>query len=126
MLVAVVTVWLRANWGIVKGIRTEHTRSRVSKTLEFTKTVRYSAEQEYAQIHFVTRNKVIPTEEARTSMFQLMLGNMFAACKADGIPVPLIAPANLSDKAKKLLGDIGPNIHIVSPEELEAQIRKYL
>jgi hypothetical protein len=71
-------------------------------------------------------HKVIPTEQARTSMFELMLANMLAACKTYGIPVLLIAPANLRDRAKKILGDVGPNVHVVSPEELEAQIRKYL
>jgi hypothetical protein len=71
-------------------------------------------------------HKIIPTEEARTSMFDLMLDNMLAACKAYGIPVLLIAPANLRDKAKKLLGETRPNAHVVAPEELEAQIRKYL
>lgn len=71
-------------------------------------------------------HKVIPTEHARTAMFEVMLGNMFSACKAYGIPVLLIAPANLLDKAKKLLGDIGPKMHVVAPEELEAKIRQYL
>lgn len=71
-------------------------------------------------------HKVIPTEEARTSMFELMLDNMLAACKAYSIPVLLIAPGTLRDKAKKLLGDTGPNVHIVSPEALEGEIRKYL
>lgn len=70
-------------------------------------------------------HKVIPTEEQRTSLFELMLDNMLAACKLHGIPVLLVAPAGLRDKAKKLLGE-RPNVHIVSPEELEAQIRKYL
>jgi hypothetical protein len=40
--------------------------------------------------------------------------------------VLLIAPSTLRDKAKKLLGDTGPNVHIVSPEALEGEIRKYL
>jgi hypothetical protein len=71
-------------------------------------------------------HKVIPTEQARTSMFELMLANMLAACKTYGIPVLLIAPASLRDKAKRILGDVGPNVHVVSPEELESQIRKYL
>ena len=71
-------------------------------------------------------HKIIPTEEARTSMFELMLDNMLAACKVHSIPVLLIAPANLHDKAKKLLGETRPNVHLVAPEELETQIRKYL
>lgn len=71
-------------------------------------------------------HKVIPTEQVRTSMFELMLDNMLAACKLHGIPVLLIAPAQLQEKAKKLLGETRPNVHVVSPEELETQIRKYL
>lgn len=71
-------------------------------------------------------HKVIPTEQARTAMFEVMLDNMFAACKAYGIPITLVAPGDLVDKAKKLLGDTVPNVHVVAPEELEAQIRKYL
>jgi len=71
-------------------------------------------------------HKVIPTEQARTSMFELMLDNLLATCKVHGIPLLLITPAKLRDKAKKLLGDTRPNVHIVAPEELEAQIRTYL
>jgi len=71
-------------------------------------------------------HKVIPAEQARTSLFPLMLDYLLSACKIHGIPVLLIVPATLHDKAKKILGDTGPNIHIVSPEELETQIRKYL
>ncbi|MGD0422786.1 MAG: hypothetical protein ABSA92_04945 [Candidatus Bathyarchaeia archaeon] len=71
-------------------------------------------------------HKVIPAEQTRTAMFQLMLDNMLTACKTYDIPVLLIAPANLHEKAKKILGDAGPNTHIVAPEELEAQIKKYL
>ena len=71
-------------------------------------------------------HKVIPTEEARTSLFQLMLDNMLAACKIHNIPVLLIVPTILREKAKKLLGDTGPSIHIVTPEEVEAQVRKHL
>ena len=70
-------------------------------------------------------HKLIPTEEARTSMFHLMLGNMLAACKAYRIPILLIVPVTLHDKAKKLLGDTS-DVHFVTPDELEAQIRKYL
>jgi hypothetical protein len=71
-------------------------------------------------------HKVIPAEEARTSLFQIMLDNMLAACNVHSIPVLLIAPASLQEKAKKLLGDTGPNVHVVAPEEVEVQIRKYL
>jgi hypothetical protein len=71
-------------------------------------------------------HKVIPAEEARTSLFKLMLDNMLGACKVHDIPVLLITPASQREKAKKLLGDTGPNVHVVAPEELETQIRKYL
>jgi len=57
-----------------------------------------------------------------------MLDNLFGACKVHNIPVLLIVPANLHENARKILGDIGPNVRIVppAPEELEAQIRKHL
>lgn len=71
-------------------------------------------------------HKVIPTEQVRTSSLPLMVENMLSACKAHEIPVLLIVPATLRDKAKKILGDTKANIQIVTPEELEAQIRKYL
>ena len=71
-------------------------------------------------------HKVIPAESVRTSSLSLMIDNMLSACKVNDIPVLLIVPATLQDKAKKVLGDIGPNVHIVALEELEAQIRKYL
>jgi hypothetical protein len=65
-------------------------------------------------------HKFMPTEQA------LILDNMLSACKAYDIPVLVVVRSTLSEKAKKVLGDTGPNVHIVSPEELEAQIRKYL
>lgn len=71
-------------------------------------------------------HKIIPAEQERTAMFELMLNNMLVACKTHNIPVLLIAPSQLRQKARKLLGDVGSNVHIVSPEELEIQIRKYL
>lgn len=71
-------------------------------------------------------HKVIPNEQARTSMFELMLDNMLVACKAYNIPLLLIAPIELQEKAKKLVGENRPNVHLVAPGELEAQIRKYL
>jgi hypothetical protein len=71
-------------------------------------------------------HKVIPAESVRTSSLSLMIDNMLSACKINDIPVLLIVPATLQDKAKKILGDIGPNVHIVALEELEAQIRKYI
>jgi hypothetical protein len=71
-------------------------------------------------------HKVIPAESLRTSSLSLMVDSMLSACKAHGIPVLLIVSASLRDKAKEILGDIGPNVHIVAPGELEAEIRKYL
>ena len=71
-------------------------------------------------------HKVIPAEPLRTSSFHFMLDKMLSACKAHNIPVLLIAPATLHDKAKNILGDAGPNVHVVAPEEIEAQVRKYL
>ena len=71
-------------------------------------------------------HKVIPAEQDRTSMFELMLDHLLSACKAHNIPVLLIAPSNLHEKAKRILGDVGPNVHIVAPEELESRIRKHL
>jgi hypothetical protein len=71
-------------------------------------------------------HKVIPAEPLRTSSLSLMVDSLLSACKVHDIPVLLIVPAPLRGKAKKILGDVGPNIHIVPPEELEAEIRKYL
>ena len=71
-------------------------------------------------------HKVIPAESVRTSSLSLMIDNMLSACKVNDIPVLLIVPATLQDKAKKILGDIGQNVHIVALEDLEVQIRKYL
>jgi hypothetical protein len=71
-------------------------------------------------------HKVMPAEPLQTSSFPLMLDNLLSACKVHNIPVLLIVPANLRDKAKKILGETGSYIHIVASEELEAQIRNYL
>jgi hypothetical protein len=71
-------------------------------------------------------HKVIPAESLRTASLALMLDSMLSACKAHDIPVLLIVPASVHDKAKKIVGEIGANIHMVAPEELEAQVRKYL
>ena len=59
-------------------------------------------------------------------MFPLMLDHLLSACKVYEIPILLTVPANLQEKAKKILGDVGSFVHLVAPEELEAQIRKYL
>jgi len=71
-------------------------------------------------------HKIMPAEEERTSLLPIMLENLLGACKVHNIPVLLTVPTNLHDKVKKLLGDVGPNIHIVAPEKLEATVRKYL
>ena len=71
-------------------------------------------------------HKVIPAEPLRTASLALMLDSLLSASKAHNIPVLLIVPTNLHDKAKKILGDIGSNIQIVAPEQLETQVRKYL
>jgi hypothetical protein len=71
-------------------------------------------------------HKIIPAEDSRTALLPIMVDNMLSACKEHGIPVLLILPTNLRDKAKKILGDVKANIQLVAPEELESQIRKYL
>jgi hypothetical protein len=71
-------------------------------------------------------HKVIPAEPLQTSSLQLMIEHLLSSCKAYNIPVLLIVPADLQDKAKKILGDLAPSVHLVAPEELETQVRKYL
>jgi len=71
-------------------------------------------------------HKIIPAEQGRTPMFELLLHNMLVACKTHNIPVLLIAPRKVHEKARNLLGNVGLNVHIVSPEEVETQVRKYL
>jgi hypothetical protein len=71
-------------------------------------------------------HKVIPAESLRTASLSLMLDSLLSASKEYNIPVLLIVPSSLHDKAKKILGDVGTNIHVVAPEDLEAQVRKYL
>ncbi len=66
-------------------------------------------------------HKVIPAEQERMSPSDLLF-----ACKTHDIAVVLIAPAASRDKAKRLVGDVGTNIHVVAPEEVEAEIRKHL
>ena len=70
-------------------------------------------------------HKVIPAEQERTAMFSLMLDNMLSAAKVNGIPFLIIVPPTHVAKAKTILGDRA-NIHIVTPDDLEPQIRKYL
>jgi hypothetical protein len=71
-------------------------------------------------------HKVIPAGQGHSAMFDLLLDNMLVACKTHNIPVLLIAPRKVHGKARKLLGNVGPNVHIIAPEKLEAQIRKYV
>jgi len=71
-------------------------------------------------------HKVIPAGYGTAAMFNLLLDNMLVACKTHSIPVLLIVPRKAHKKARKLLGNVGSNVHIVGPERLEAQIRKYL
>ena len=71
-------------------------------------------------------HKVIPAGQGRSPMFELLLDNLLLACKTHNIPVLLIAPSKVHEKARKLLGKMGSNVRLVSPEELEPQIRKYL
>jgi hypothetical protein len=71
-------------------------------------------------------HKVIPAEPLRTSSLQLMLDGMLSACKVHEIPVLLIVPGALHDKAERILGESAADIHLVAPEELEVQVRRYL
>jgi len=71
-------------------------------------------------------HKVIPAGQGRTAMFELLLDNMLVACKTHNMPVLLIAPRKVHAKARKLLGSVGANVHIIAPEKLEAQVREYL
>lgn len=71
-------------------------------------------------------HKVIPAEPLRTSSLPLMVDGMLSACSVHSIPVLLVVPAALHEKAKKILSGTDAKIQIVSPQELESQIRKYL
>jgi hypothetical protein len=71
-------------------------------------------------------HKVIPAGQGRTPMFELLLDNMLLACKTHNIPVLLVAPTKVHEKARKLLGNVSPNVRIVGPEDLEEQVRKYV
>ena len=66
-------------------------------------------------------HKVIPVGPERAKATDLLF-----ACKNFDIPVVLIVPTSHHDKAKKVLGDVGSNVHVTAPEDLEVQIRKYL
>jgi hypothetical protein len=66
-------------------------------------------------------HKVIPAEQDRTKATDLLF-----ACKNFDIPVVLVVSASHREKAKKILGDVGSNVHVTAPEDLEAEIRKHL
>ena len=66
-------------------------------------------------------HKVIPAMQERIRAPDLLF-----ACKNFDIPVVLIVPASLREKAEKILGDVGPNVTVTAPEDVEAEIRKHL
>ncbi|MCJ7455534.1 hypothetical protein MUP07_02160 [Candidatus Bathyarchaeota archaeon] len=66
-------------------------------------------------------HKVMPVGQEQTKATDLLY-----ACKNFGTPVVLVVPTSHREKAKKLLGDVGPNVHVTAPEELEGEIRKYV
>jgi len=71
-------------------------------------------------------HKLIPAEEVRTSSLPLMVDNILSACTTHDIPTVLIVSASAHDKAKTLLANSEAIVHIVAPEELETEVRKYL
>jgi hypothetical protein len=71
-------------------------------------------------------HKVIPAEPLRTSALSIMVDNLLSACKVHNIPVLLIVPAALREKAEKILSGTEVKICIVSPEQVETEISKYL
>jgi hypothetical protein len=71
-------------------------------------------------------HKVIPAEPLRTAALPIMVDNILSACKVHDIPVLLIVPAALREKAEKILSGTEVKIHIVSPEQVETELRKYL
>jgi hypothetical protein len=66
-------------------------------------------------------HKVIPVGQEQAKATDLLY-----ACKNFDIPVVLVAPTSHHEKAKKILGDVGADVHVTAPENLEAEIRKYL
>ena len=66
-------------------------------------------------------HKVVPAEQTR-----MVAADLLFACKTWDIPVILVAPTAAREQAKKLLGDVGPHIRVVAPEEVEGEVRKYL
>jgi hypothetical protein len=71
-------------------------------------------------------HKVIPAEPLRTAGLSIMVDNLLSACNVHNIPVLLIVPADLREKAEKILSGTQVKIHIVPPEQVETEIRKYL
>lgn len=70
-------------------------------------------------------HKVVPAETMRTALLTHFVDKTLSTCRDGNIPVLLITSASHRDKAKAMLGDKA-NIRIVSPEEVETQIRKHL
>jgi len=66
-------------------------------------------------------HKVIPAELEHSTPADLLF-----ACKNFDIPVVLVVPEASREKAKKFLGDVGPNVYVVGPDDLESQVRKHL
>jgi hypothetical protein len=66
-------------------------------------------------------HKVMPVRPEGAKATDLLF-----ACKNFDIPVVLIVPTSHHDRAKEALGDVGPNVHVTAPDDLEAQVRKYL
>ena len=71
-------------------------------------------------------HKVIPAEPLRTSALPIMVDNLLSACNVHNIPVLLIVPAALREKAETILTGTEVKIHVISPEQVETEIRKYL
>jgi hypothetical protein len=71
-------------------------------------------------------HKVVPAETLRTASLPIMVDDMLSACKVYEIPVLLIVPGSLREKAEKLLSGTETKIHIVAPEQVETEIRKHL
>jgi len=66
-------------------------------------------------------HKVIPVRPEQVKATDLLF-----ACENFNIPVVLVAPASHLEKARKVLGDVGANVHVTAPAGFEAQIRKHL
>ena len=66
-------------------------------------------------------HKVIPVRPEQVKATDLLF-----ACQNFDIPVVLVVSTSHREKAKKILGDVGSNVHVTAPEDLEAEIRKHL